>query len=340
MPEILNKSLYDATFNIAKELFESRMWDPAYQSVIKFVKLSHGQYLYRYSNAKFSNGTFEGALKIWSPVEKDTGNRWTGFGLGGPGGQVGLYTTLEAEKCQNTLFAELFHYLTAEKNSSDNVEIHYDDFAETVKKHNESVEKGEHLDEDGQPKPRPAPERVSHKALKLHYMFAFTLEKPVNLIDLQLPVTPEDPNSFVAEVFRVGSKKYPNLFTISPNCMDLYMHGADASFCRAIGNACLGMVEVDGLLVTSARDTRSTSVILKGPVGKQFDFLKFAGRSSFFINPDGKFDEPAETLADQMYNDKHFNVEIHPVVTMKSFAKKLVIRNTIMSAINNNNTDN
>jgi len=312
MPEILNKSMYDATYNISKELLELGVRGQAHQSVIKFLRLSYGQYLYRYSNAKFSNGTYEGALKIWSHVEKDTGNRWTGFGLGGPGGQVGLYTTLEADKCENTLFAELFHYLNAEKNSSDNVEIHYDDFAETLKKYNESVEKGENLDEAGNPKARPEPERVSHKALKLHYMFAFTLDKPVTLIDLQLPVTPDDPNSFIAEVFRVGTIKNPNLFNMSLNCMDLYMHGSDASFCRAIGNACLAMVEIDGLLVTSARDTRSTSVILKGPVGKQFDYLKFAGRSSFFINPDGNFDEPAETLADQMYNDKNFIVDIHP----------------------------
>lgn len=321
MPEILNKKLYDATYGISKDLIEFGKWGPAYHSAVKFVHLSHGQYLYRYSNAKKSDGTFQGARKIWTRVEKDTGNRWTGSGLGGPGGQVGLYTTLEADKCQNTLFAELFHYLVAEKDSSDDVDINYHDFAATAKAYNEIVASGQHLDADKNIKPRPAPIPRSHKAVKLHYMFAFTLAKPVKLIDLQLPVTYRDPNSFAAEVFRRGLRRYPKLFQLSPTCIELYMHGKDASFCRAIGNACLTLVGVDGLLVTSARDTRSTSVILKGPVGVDFDFLNFAGRSSFFINPNGKFDEPAETIADQMYNDKTLKLESHPVVPVAKDAK-------------------
>jgi hypothetical protein len=331
MPEILNIKLYTATYNISKELIDFKKSNPASHSVVKFVDLNHGQYLYRYSSAKQSNGTFQGARKIWTPVEKDTGNRWTGSGLGGPRGQVGLYTTLEADKCANTLFAELFHYLGAEEGSNNDIDINYDDFAETVKIYKEIIAGGQHLDDMGKLKPRPAPVQRSHKAVKLHYMFAFALAKPVKLIDLQLPVTYRDPNSFAAEVFRIGNRRYPNLFQLSPTCVDLYLHGKDASFCRAIGNACLTLVGVDGLLVTSARDTRSTSVILKGPVGVDFDFLNFAGRSSFFINPNGKYDEPAQTIADQMYNDKTLLLENHPVVmrannTAKKAAKDYVQR--------------
>jgi hypothetical protein len=351
MPEILNIKLYTATYNIAKDIIDSEKRGQADHSFVKFVHLNHGQYLYRYGSAKTSNGAFEGARKIWTPVEKDKGNRWTGSGLSGPRGQLGLYTTLEADKCKNTLFAELFHYLGAEEGSNNKIDVEYHDFAATVIEYNKYIAAGEkdeyykYVEENSLKsdaisgvsgvKPRPEPvAKKPHKALKLHYMFAFTLAKPIRLIDLQLPVTYRDPNSFAAEVFRIGTQIYPDLFKLSPHCIDLYMHGKDASFCRAIGNAWLTMVGVDGLLVTSARDTRSTSVILKGPVGVDFDFLNFAGRSSFFINPEGRYDEPAQTIADQMYNDKHLVLENHPAKPRVDVAKNPLKKHTRRLAFN------
>lgn len=296
MPKLENQAIYNAAFESTKELI---MRPLGIHPNMRLKDYFTGQYLYRYSSQSVDDvGNHHGNLKIWRDLNDDVENRWTGYAMGGPGGQVGLYTTLEQAGEGNTVFAELFHYLKEEKDSKNDHLVSYQDFAGAV------VPKG---------KEKPVPKMVGHVAERMHYMFAYTLTKPISVMDLQIPISPADQGSFINSVFSLCKDKYPAIFYEGMNSIDLYKHDKDASFCRAIGNACMEFVPCNGILVTSARDTASQSVILKGSIRKEFDFLAFAGRSSFFVDPStGKGHSCAETIEDQMYNDAFFNVEIHP----------------------------
>jgi hypothetical protein len=260
---------------------------------MKMIDLIEGQHVYRYGTAKFSDGNYQGARKIWGALEGDTGNRWTGSALGGPGGRVGLYTTLEAEKCKDTLFSELFHYLPTETDSPQKSVKYYQFVPASFDADNDKVE-------------APSPTNVWHLTDKLHFMFTFVLSERKRVLDLQLPTTPNDTSFFVTNVFQLAQADAPSAFLPGRNCIDAYMDPSDASFCRALGNAVLEEAFVDGIQVTSTRDTRSTSVVFKGPVGPQFDYLRFVGRSSFFMDPSGAFTRAAETFADHQYNDDFY----------------------------------
>jgi hypothetical protein len=299
MPKIENQAIYNAAFERTKAMIMTPL---GIHPNMRLKDYFTGQYLYRYSSQSVDDlGSHHGNLKIWRDLNADVENRWTGYAEGGPGGQVGLYTTLEQAGEGGTVFAELFHYLKHEKDSANNHVVVYEDFAGAV------VPKGA---------AKPVPQIVRpHIAERMHYMFAYTLTKPISVLDLQIPISPADQGSFVNSVYLLCKDKYPEVFHDGMNSIGLYKHDTDASFCRGIGNACMEFVPCNGILVTSARDTASQSIILKGDVRKEFDFLAFSGRSSFFVDPaTGKGHSCAETVEDQIYNDAHFNVEMHPII--------------------------
>lgn len=313
MPTLLNRALYDATYKATKDMLKFNWWCPGFVPFLKMIDLPEGQHVYRYGTAKFSDGGYEGARKIWGALEKDTGNRWTGFSLGGPGGKVGLYTTLEAERHKDTLFSELFHYLPTETESPQK-SVKYFQFPGS----NSQSDVDDHDNLPGRARsnavadlsPR-SPSIAEHSTEKLHFMFSFLLSEKKRVLDLQLPTTPNDESFFITNVFQLAQAHSPGAFLPGRNCVDLYMDPLDASFCRAIGNAVLEEAFVDGFMVTSTRDTRSTSVIFKGSVGPQFDYLQFVGRSSFFMDTSGSFTVAAETFADHQYNDDFYDGNDH-----------------------------
>jgi len=151
------------------------------------------------------------------------------------------------------------------------------------------------------------------------------------VLDLQLPSTPNDESFFVTNVFELARSMDPSAFLPGRNCVDLYMDPSDASFCRAMGNAALEEAAVDGIQVTSTRDTRSTSVVFKGSVGPQFDYLQFVGRSSFFMDPSGIFTRAAETFADHQYNDDFYNGDDHAAKEKERQAELLKAVHTLQA---------
>ena len=318
MPEILNQAVYNTAYRATRTLLLGK---DGRHPTARFRQYAAGQYLYRYASQSLNEfaGNYEGARKIWRGVDKDTGNRWTGFGGGGPGGQVGLYTTLEQIGKDPTVFGELFHYLANEANPKNDQTIEYSDFEGAIVRR-------------GRVKPEPA--LISHTAERMHYMFAFTLEKSIRVMDLRVPITPGDTSSFVYHVYELCKQYNPGLFA-SLNCIDLYNHDKDASFCRGIGNSCLEVTQNgNGILTTSARDARSLSIIIKEPAGTELKYLKFAGRSTFFVEPNGgTADGCAETIEDQIYNDKVlFNVVLTPAEAARRYAKKYKTRSMLSKA--------
>jgi hypothetical protein len=318
VPKIQNQAIYNAAYRATRLLLLSKS---GRHPTARFREYAAGQYLYRYASQSLSEfaGNYEGARKIWRGVESDTENRWTGFGGGGPGGQVGLYTTLEQIGSGSTIFGELFHYLANEANPKNDQTIEYSDFEGAIVRR-------------GRVKPEPA--LISHKAERMHYMFAFTLEKSIRVMDLRAPITPGDTSSFVYHVYELCLQNNPALFS-SLNCIYLYNHPTDASFCRGIGNSCLELLQNgNGILTTSARDARSLSVIIKEPAGTELKYLKFAGRSTFFVEPaTGTANGCAETIEDQIYNDKVlFNVVLTPAEAARRYAKKYKVKSMLGKA--------
>ena len=255
MPKLIDQAIYDLTFELTtKELASSTVAFKTFDVVYPMNTA-----MYRYSSAKFSDGSEAGARKIWSPVEKDLENRWTGSGLSGPAGSVGLYLSLEQEKDRDTQFSELCYYQSTETGSA-MTGIEYFEFADR---------------------------KVARDVSALFYMFLFHTTKPLTGINLLVPQADDEEASFVAQVF----KQIPKPLRAAKTARAAYLDDKDASFCRAIGNACLQDKRYDFLLVTSTRNVANKNVVIKSAEGgaatKPLVCLQGAGRTSFFLNSDG-----------------------------------------------------
>jgi hypothetical protein len=275
MPTLKNQPIYNATYEQARALIA--------QGKGPKVQIYQGRTpLYRYGTAKNgpAAGNHEGACKIWRPLDQDRENRWTGYAHGGPGGSVGLYMTIEAEASADTIFSELAHYQPQETESPIQM-VEYFQYHRKGLVH-----------------------QMAHESDKLFFMFFFLLTRPIRVYKLELPLTPDD-GSFASEVFKAAKARATNIYPPGKTCINLYMDGDDASFCRALGNACLADPSCDGIQVTSTRETSSKSAVLKGVAGQAVDLLQFFGRSSFFMSADGRTTESAVTLADMQYNARH-----------------------------------
>ena len=335
MPTLKNDALYRATYEAAMDTIRL---GALYGTPAKTIDLAAGQMIYRFSSSKFSDGTYEGSLKLYKTVEKDVGNRWSGLAPGGaPSGVLGQYFTLEADKEANTLFSELFHYMPSEKEVPDKPVKHFQ-FA--LEEANDGTRARSNAVTDPAPASgvtdlAPAPGSHWQMAEQLNFMFAFTMSEKKTLLDVQLPTTPDDDNFLVTKIFNLAKGRSEALFA-GTDCMLLYTDKEDASFCRAIGNAALEQTAYNGILVTSARDTRSTSVVFKGRKDddRQYDFLKFLGRSSFFIEKSGgKFTKAGESIADMEYNDD-FHAGRNPIEEKKARdAKELAAGATIVNTL-------
>jgi hypothetical protein len=332
MPKLDNQRIYKATYITTKEIIQS---SSGHHPNIKFKNYTPGEYLYRYSPSQFGSGHI-GNMMVYRNVDEDTENRWTGQSVEGLPGHIGLYTTPEQVGKDETVFAELFQYMKSDnkndKNAKTDISIY--DFQGRI--------------EGDEVKHELAPAETIN-AHRLHYMFAYTLTKKIKILDLQLPLSPVDRNSLANTVFQLARLKAPAAFMGINNCSDLYRHDSDASFCRALGNACLQYITCDGIMTTSARDNRAINVILRTQKGVQNEFLQFAGRSSFFVDPARlkvigfhqdvatlQAEGSAESESDMEYNSKHFVTEIHPVVNLATIARDKAAAKKLMSTLKKN----
>lgn len=271
MPKLLNQALYDATFQAAKSIISST--SATFNSYL--TALPANTALYRYSSQQYSDGSETGARKNWTTIDRDTGNRWTGISGTGSGASGGLYMSLEAEGYKDTEFSELYHYQDQDSHRGmTGIEF----YEYNVKKR---------------------PDSAFVQARTLYYMFMFFLQRPLKGIDLT--------KGAAAITDTYASAKASSGSQFQQSADELYMESDDASFCRAIGNACFQESCVDFILVTSTRNTTNKNVILKcdgGVDSAPLDFLKPAGRSSFFLHGDGS--RQAEVTVDDMKYNAQF----------------------------------
>lgn len=152
-------------------------------------------------------------------------------------------------------------------------------------------------------------------------MFNFSICAPVKGIDLR-PYPDSSAESFVSGVYKKVIEKAPKFRR--QTLESTYMANQDASFCRGIGNACFASGKLDAITVTSARNRKNSNVSIRGeggPDSRPLGMLKAAGRSSFYIDEAGAR-QTVETLADQAYNDKIWQMhekQAHGIVVTEVF---------------------
>lgn len=293
MPSILNQPLYDATFRHASALARL-LGTPAHP----WARLSPGDALFRYSSQKWSDGEESGARAQWTPLGRDTSNRWSGSN-GADGGALGMYFSREEARSANTVFSELYHYLpteTLEHAPGQNDAISGVTYFAYLRN---SIPKGLGLD---------GVLKWYSTANRAHYMFKWSLKKSIQGADLLLPEAAgavPGREGFVDAVYaRLASDSLRLLTTNggkTRTARELYLDPEDASFCRAIGNACLGNAQCEFLQVTSTRDKalKAVSIVLNasdahtvpdvardrnGGGKRGIGYLQAMGRSTFFTD--------------------------------------------------------
>lgn len=270
MPKVKREKLYKAIIEAAREQYaDPRKLDP-YR-----VTRPEGTPLYRYVDYRNSEPQIEKAGRtIWTKLENDTSNRWTGRGPGeSVEGQQGVYLSGEYLDI-NQPFPELEHYINKDVNPNDPV-FYY------------RYQKGV------------APKLVLGTVGELRSMFLFSTNKELQGIDLRISEPGE--HKLLQDIFINARKEVPEAFLDSDSLESLYYAGEDASFCRAVGNATLEKTGADFFQTTSVRDKVSVNVIMGGESGTAIPTLKPEGRASFFLNQEGGV-EGVFTVLDLKYN--------------------------------------
>ncbi|MEL6750273.1 MAG: hypothetical protein AAFO09_08340, partial [Pseudomonadota bacterium] len=276
MPKVNNKALYNAVYKVAVRRFGGNL--NGYARTV-----NNGDPLYRYVSYRNNMPQAENAGRtIFTPLEHDTENRWVGRGPDGNGRQ-GLHMSAEFIN-EGHPFPELNHYQNPDANPDAN--ITYLDYS------------GGELGA--------VPKSVS--AGQLRSIFLFTSDQDMHGLDLRLNSDDGNPTSLVEEIFNEAAERYPELFE-GQTLEGLYTHGEDASFCRAIGNACLETTDVTYFETTSVRDGTSSNIIIQGEgpdpaVGRAaapINDLIPQGRASFFAQGDS-VGQGVFTVSDMIYN--------------------------------------
>ncbi|MEN9797889.1 MAG: hypothetical protein RL653_1585 [Pseudomonadota bacterium] len=313
MPSIQNQPLYDATFRHASTLAKQLG-----TAAFPWARLAHGDCLFRYSSQKWSDGEESGARAQWTPLDRDTGNRWSGSDNSG-GGALGMYFSREEARSANTVFSELYHYLpdeTLQHVPGQNEAISGVTYFSYLRN---SLPKGLGLD---------GVLKWYSTANRAHYMFKWSLKKAVQGAELLVPSGAPggmaQRQGFVDAVYaRLGSDSQRLLQGsggAARTARDLYLDPEDASFCRAIGNACLQKAGCEFLQVTSTRDKalKAESIVLnaeeaytvpdvakdkRGNGKRGIGYLQPLGRSTFFTDF-FKNIQARVTTNDMRYNDQ------------------------------------
>lgn len=272
MPTIVRPGLYDATLSAAREIFaRPGALDPF------FMTKDKGSALYRYvSYRNLLPQEEEAARKIWTSLAKDTSNRWTGLGTDERGSQ-GLYMSGEFIN-EDHPFPELEYYQASTGTSTQEIEyIKYEAGSNPVK--------------------------VRVPVSELRTMFLFTQTRALNGRDLSLQVN-GDYHPLLTKILELVKQRNPVSLGAEDSLRSLYLSPDDASFTRAIGNAIFELDAVEFFQVTSVRDKISPNIILRGTYGTPIDYLQAQGRTTFFVNSEGKRGLGFYTEDDLRYNDK------------------------------------
>lgn len=270
MPKVKREKLYKAIIEAAREQYT----DPGKIERYRVTR-PEGSPLYRYVDYRNAEPQIEKAGRtIWTKLENDTSNRWTGRGPGESAeGEQGIYLSGEYLDIDQP-FPELEHYIDKDANPSDPV-FYY------------RYEKGV------------APKLVLGTVGELRSMFLFSTNKELQGIDLRIS-EPEE-HRLLQDIFTSARRRAPEAFLDSDSVESLYYEGEDASFCRAVGNATLEKTGADFFQTTSVRDKVSVNVIMGGKSGTAIPSLKPEGRASFFLNQEGGI-EGVFTILDLKYN--------------------------------------
>jgi hypothetical protein len=272
MPVIRFSQIYSVVFSTAQKFFAQM---PASAKPFE-MELHDGMSLYRYVGYRSGRPQVsEAGKKLWTPLDKDVTNRWTGLGSDG-GGAQGLYLSGEAPGGNNTTFAELIHY--QDPSVPPNQKVSYFEY-----------------------KPGVTPTWVSALASELRSMFMFTLDGSLKGLDLRYTA---DPNAIVNQIFEQALNQSPEIFMPGMSAESLYFAPGDASFTRAVGNAALGK-GYEFVQTTSVRDRGSISIVIGGSPASAFDMLHPEGRATFFLDGIARTSRGVFTIDDMVYNDRY-----------------------------------
>jgi len=299
MPTIQNNNLYTLIYRHASERFARGV--EGYE-----IRRAAGEPLYRYVSYRNNMPQPENAGRtIFPTLQQDTANRWTGMGADGAGHQ-GLYLSGEFIN-QGHPFPELEHYQAP--GQQPDAQITYFDYHPG----------------DGGIDPTPA----TADAGQLRSMFLFTLDNEARGLDLNL-MRGGEINPLLKEIYDAAKADRPDLFGEDDTLEALYNHPDDASFCRAIGNACLESTDKDYFETTSVRDNLSSNVIMRGPARDPLRppaplvNLDAQGRATFFVEGD-TVGKGVYSVSDMLYNTRFEDpgVRIGPLPSTGEFSEML-----------------
>ncbi|MBD3919427.1 hypothetical protein H8B09_11745 [Paenibacillus sp. PR3] len=275
MPKLGFPKLYDVTSTVAKRKFQNQKFLLDKYS----FKLDTGSPMYRFVNYRNLKPQFEnGGRTIWTKLDDDIWNRWTGRGTdvnGQSTGTQGLYLSLDADGPVDTKFPEVSQYQDA--SVPPNQTVHYFEYRSGQK-----------------------PEWKSTKASELRSMFLFTLNKPLLGVDFSFD---DRQDSILMQIFNEAKQEVPDAFDKGVTLKDLYFASEDASFNRAIGNALFETTIYGAFKATSVRDYKSINLVVTGKSGIALDFLQPQGRATFLIDGVTKKSIGVVTVDDMIYNN-------------------------------------
>ncbi len=215
--------------------------------------------------------------RIWKQLEGDIFNRWTGNGSKEgevATGRQGLYLAQERPGAADTIFAELLHYQQATTDKPTTI-TYYDYRAG----HDPVV--------------------VEEAATNLRSHFLFNTRRLLKGFNLQY-VAIEGVASAVGEIYNLACDDLPA--NQRRTLEEWYMDDKDASFTRAVGNACLE-AGYEYFATTSVRCREEVNIVLNATDHEPIDYLQVLGRMTFYRNANGEYKQ-AYTIEDLYYNNQ------------------------------------
>ncbi|MBF0423137.1 MAG: hypothetical protein HQL73_09100 [Magnetococcales bacterium] len=276
MPKIINFLLYNLIYKTSYKMLQSK------PLISKFlINMNKGMALYRYTGYRNSQPQYEDSGRIiWTSLQNDINNRWSGLGADGQGSQA-LYLSVEKPGPGNTSFPELEHYQDANIPATELVRYF-------------EYQAGKQ------------PQWTTAKASELRSMFLFNLGVNLAGLDLTYQIAQD---SLLTHIYETAKQTDPSLFTPQDTLEKLYFNPDDASFNRALGNAAFSIPDLLYIKTTSVRDKKSVNVAMLGKRGVPVSSLQPLGRGTFFLDGTTKQSKGVVTIDDMIYNERFEQVD-------------------------------
>jgi len=309
MPTIQSRKIYETFFRAAKRVIE--------ENPPERIEKEEDTQLYRYVDYRAeAPQNRHGVQGLHGDANKDTHNRWTGWGTSIDNSARGLYLSSEFADVEHP-FPELDHYTNLPGRVNRN--IIYFDYRLGAENQIMSDNFGnfDYGNLNGQI------QMTSERDLKS--MFGFVTAR--SLVGVDLTYNASKSNDFLSEVYNLA-KEEDSTGTIGRTPLLSWYEHRYADFCRAVGNACALYMKIDFLETTSVRDPerQATNVVLLGEnigtktiieedTGDEIEIPVFntpentllpQGRTSFFAsevqNGNDVVGQGIVTIADLLYN--------------------------------------